>query len=287
MHGLDPLSELAENLSLVRHVQFADAPGRHEPGTGSNRLRTRSGRCSTTRVMRGSSQPNIASSGDTRSSFGWLDAWRAELVRRAIRDKGSMRSRPFDDVHPGRSRDRDRGRLCLQQRVPRRRRAVLRADVAAAGRFPAPDQDDHRAAGVFDAGGRHRARWATSRTVGRIGGKALGWFIFASLVSLTLGLVLVGTARAWQGDAPADSGGRRRARASTSERPVARRASSRTLIPDQRRRCDERATRSCRSSCSRCSSASAHGGARRARRSTVVELLDVVSHVDAARSPAT
>jgi Na+/H+-dicarboxylate symporter len=28
-------------------------------------------------------------------------------------------------------------------------------------------------------------------TVGRIGGKALGWFIFASLISLTLGLVLV------------------------------------------------------------------------------------------------
>jgi Na+/H+-dicarboxylate symporter len=30
-------------------------------------------------------------------------------------------------------------------------------------------------------------------TVGRVGGKALGWFIFASLVSLTLGLVLVET----------------------------------------------------------------------------------------------
>lgn len=29
-------------------------------------------------------------------------------------------------------------------------------------------------------------------TVGRVGGKALGWFIFASLISLTLGLILVG-----------------------------------------------------------------------------------------------
>ena len=28
-------------------------------------------------------------------------------------------------------------------------------------------------------------------TVGRVGGKALGWFIFASLISLTLGLMLV------------------------------------------------------------------------------------------------
>src|SRR5689334_13600237 len=27
-------------------------------------------------------------------------------------------------------------------------------------------------------------------TVGRVGGKALGWFLFASLISLTLGLVL-------------------------------------------------------------------------------------------------
>jgi Na+/H+-dicarboxylate symporter len=29
-------------------------------------------------------------------------------------------------------------------------------------------------------------------TVGRVGGKALGWFLFASLVSLTLGLIMVG-----------------------------------------------------------------------------------------------
>ncbi|MEO8463705.1 MAG: dicarboxylate/amino acid:cation symporter [Gammaproteobacteria bacterium] len=35
------------------------------------------------------------------------------------------------------------------------------------------------------------ARMGDIRTVGRIGTKALGWFLFASLVSLTLGLVLV------------------------------------------------------------------------------------------------
>ncbi|HEY4370004.1 MAG TPA: dicarboxylate/amino acid:cation symporter [Steroidobacteraceae bacterium] len=35
------------------------------------------------------------------------------------------------------------------------------------------------------------AKMGDIATVGRIGGKALGWFIFASLVSLTLGLVLV------------------------------------------------------------------------------------------------
>ena len=36
------------------------------------------------------------------------------------------------------------------------------------------------------------AKMEDIRTVGRIGGKALGWFIFASVISLSLGLVIVG-----------------------------------------------------------------------------------------------
>jgi len=32
--GLDPLSEFRGRLAVIRHVQFADFPGRHEPGTG-------------------------------------------------------------------------------------------------------------------------------------------------------------------------------------------------------------------------------------------------------------
>jgi Na+/H+-dicarboxylate symporter len=36
------------------------------------------------------------------------------------------------------------------------------------------------------------AKMGDIATVGRVGGKALGWFIFASLVSLTLGLIMVG-----------------------------------------------------------------------------------------------
>lgn len=35
------------------------------------------------------------------------------------------------------------------------------------------------------------AKMGDIATVGRVGGKALGWFIFASILSLTLGLVLV------------------------------------------------------------------------------------------------
>ena len=50
------------------------------------------------------------------------------------------------------------------------------------------------------------AKMGDIATVGRVGGKALGWFIFASLLSLTLGLILVQTARARQGHAAADPG---------------------------------------------------------------------------------
>ena len=35
MMGDDPSSMLAKHRGVIRHVQFADAPGRHEPGTGT------------------------------------------------------------------------------------------------------------------------------------------------------------------------------------------------------------------------------------------------------------
>lgn len=34
MNGLDVLAAFREALPLIRHIQFSDAPGRHEPGTG-------------------------------------------------------------------------------------------------------------------------------------------------------------------------------------------------------------------------------------------------------------
>jgi len=35
MSGEDPVEALRQNFGLIAHVQIADAPGRHEPGTGS------------------------------------------------------------------------------------------------------------------------------------------------------------------------------------------------------------------------------------------------------------
>ncbi len=35
MSGADPVAAAARHRDLIRHVQFSDAPGRHEPGTGT------------------------------------------------------------------------------------------------------------------------------------------------------------------------------------------------------------------------------------------------------------
>jgi hydroxypyruvate isomerase len=34
MLGLDPAQAFVQHLARIGHVQFADSPGRHEPGTG-------------------------------------------------------------------------------------------------------------------------------------------------------------------------------------------------------------------------------------------------------------
>ena len=35
MQGLDPVAEIERRLPDIAHVQIADVPGRHEPGTGT------------------------------------------------------------------------------------------------------------------------------------------------------------------------------------------------------------------------------------------------------------
>ena len=86
--GLDPLTELAASLDLVRHVQFADAPGRHEPGTGRVvfeplwALLDGSG-------YRGFVSAEYRPSGHTRASLGWLGAWRGLVKATDSGYKGS------------------------------------------------------------------------------------------------------------------------------------------------------------------------------------------------------
>jgi Na+/H+-dicarboxylate symporter len=61
------------------------------------------------------------------------------------------------------------------------------------------------------------AKMGDAKEVGRIGGKALGWFIIASLISLTLGLIMVNLFR--PGDALALAGGLPPATASSGVNP--------------------------------------------------------------------
>jgi hydroxypyruvate isomerase len=73
--GLDPKAELERHLPLVRHVQFADVPGRHEPGTGTVRFEP------ALAVLRASGYEGWVSAeysprAATAAGLGWLESWR-------------------------------------------------------------------------------------------------------------------------------------------------------------------------------------------------------------------
>jgi hydroxypyruvate isomerase len=77
--GLDPAAELARLLPLVRHVQFADTPGRHEPGTGSLEFEA------PLAVLKAAAYEGWLSAeyiplGHTIAGLGWLDAWRGGAI---------------------------------------------------------------------------------------------------------------------------------------------------------------------------------------------------------------
>lgn len=77
--GLDPSAELSRWLPLVRHVQFADAPGRHEPGTGGIEFE------SALAVLRdygyrGWLAAEYIPLTKTLEGLGWLAAWRRDAV---------------------------------------------------------------------------------------------------------------------------------------------------------------------------------------------------------------
>ena len=128
-------------------------------------------------------------------------------------------------LHPDRPGARHRRRAGAQRRrsttARRRRREQLTDDrglfLDRHHAVPAADQDDHRAAGVLDAGRRHRA-YGRHRGAGpgrRC--KPIGWFVGASLVSLTLGLILVNLLQPGVGLDLADpAGDARRAASSTA-----------------------------------------------------------------------
>jgi len=73
--GLDLKSELEHARPYVRHVQFADAPGRHEPGTGSIPLVGMLLALLDARYS-GWLGAEYFPSGTTEESLGWLPHWR-------------------------------------------------------------------------------------------------------------------------------------------------------------------------------------------------------------------
>ena len=73
--GLDPVVELKRCMPFVRHVQFADAPGRHEPGTGSVEFD------SVLEVLNAGGYGGWLSAeyiplAATAAGMGWLGSWR-------------------------------------------------------------------------------------------------------------------------------------------------------------------------------------------------------------------
>jgi hydroxypyruvate isomerase len=73
--GLDPVQELERSLPVVHHVQFADVPGRHEPGTGDLAFESL---VSTLRAAQyiGWLAAEYVPQGSTAAGLIWLERWR-------------------------------------------------------------------------------------------------------------------------------------------------------------------------------------------------------------------
>jgi hydroxypyruvate isomerase len=78
--GLDPAAELQRLLPLVRHVQFADAPGRHEPGSGRVAFGPLLDVIRTTGYQ-GWLGAEYLPANTTVSGLQWLDAWRSRELQ--------------------------------------------------------------------------------------------------------------------------------------------------------------------------------------------------------------
>jgi hydroxypyruvate isomerase len=74
MNGRDPAEAFRSHASLVRHVQFADAPGRHEPGTGAIDFAAAFGALAACGYP-GWVGAEYRPSGTTPASLGWRRRW--------------------------------------------------------------------------------------------------------------------------------------------------------------------------------------------------------------------
>jgi hydroxypyruvate isomerase len=88
--GLDLVHELSRALPHVHHVQFADAPGRHEPGTGGVPFDALLEALADTRYQ-GWLGAEYFPSAATGRSFAWLAHWRQAMSGRSP----SIISAPF------------------------------------------------------------------------------------------------------------------------------------------------------------------------------------------------
>jgi hydroxypyruvate isomerase len=73
--GLDPAATFRQLLPMVRHVQFADSPGRHEPGSGGVDFDALLGSLVGSNY-RGWLAAEYSPLGDTVRGLGWLRDWR-------------------------------------------------------------------------------------------------------------------------------------------------------------------------------------------------------------------
>jgi hydroxypyruvate isomerase len=80
--GLDLVPELERALPYIRHVQFADVPGRHEPGTGGVPFLDMLGTLLDAQYA-GWLGAEYFPSGATDRSLDWLAAWRATMSTRS------------------------------------------------------------------------------------------------------------------------------------------------------------------------------------------------------------
>jgi hydroxypyruvate isomerase len=76
--GLDVVKELEKSLPHVRHVQFADVPGRHEPGTGRVPFHDLLSALFEARYAGWLGAEYLPSS-TTPRSLEWLAAWRGAM----------------------------------------------------------------------------------------------------------------------------------------------------------------------------------------------------------------